>query len=147
MYLNNSLIDEGICNGTVGVVTDVNVSEQCCRVAFSVRGRIVDLDVYKQTHHFNINGSNCYRTQFPLQNSFALTVHKTQGLTLPKVSLALDGNIFAPGQAYVALSRCSTWNNVEISHLDRSAFMADPDVIQEYQRLETVSNTNPHLFS
>ncbi|CAG8814379.1 2748_t:CDS:2, partial [Gigaspora margarita] len=47
------------------------------------------------------------------------------------VSLALNENIFSPGQAYIAFSRCS---NFEISHLDRSAFMTDPDVIQEYQR-------------
>ncbi|PKB93107.1 hypothetical protein RhiirA5_442320 [Rhizophagus irregularis] len=42
-------------------------------------------------------------------------------------SLALDGSIFSTGQAYVALSRCSNWNNVDISHLDMSAFMVDPD--------------------
>ncbi len=40
-----------------------------------------------------------------------------------KVCLALDGTIFSSDQAYVALSRCSTWNNIEISHLDSSAFM------------------------
>ncbi|CAB4412311.1 unnamed protein product [Rhizophagus irregularis] len=147
MYLNNSLIEHGICNGTMGVITDVNPSEQIVRVAFSVRGSIIDIDVYKHTHYFEINGSNCHRTQFPLQNCFALTVHKTQGLTLPKATLALDGSIFSTGQAYVALSRCSNWNNVDISHLDMSAFMVDPDVILEYQRLESISNTNPHLFS
>ena len=81
-----------------------------------------------------------------MQNCFALTVHKTQELTLPKVSLALDGNIFSTGHAYVALSRCSTWNNVEISHLDRSAFMVDQVVISEYQRLRDISRINPHYF-
>ena len=147
MYLNNSLIDQGICNGTVGVITDVDVQHRCVRVAFSVRGSLVDADIYKVIHYFSINGNHCSRSQFPLQNSFALTVHKTQGLTLPKVSLSLDGNIFASDQAYVALSRCSTWENIKISHLDRSAFMTDPDVISEYQRLTDISNMNPHLFS
>jgi len=120
--------------------------QQFVRVAFSIRGSIIDIDIYKQTHYFELYGNNCYRTQFPLQNCFALTVHKTQGLTLPKVSLALDGNIFSTGQAYVALSRCSTWNNVEISHLDRSAFMVDQVVISEYQRLRDISRINPHYF-
>jgi len=147
MYLNNSFIDHGICNGTMGLITDVNPSEPNVRVAFSTRGSIIDLDIHKQTHYFEINGNNCHRTQFPLQNCFALTVHKTQGLTLPKVTLALDGNIFSTGQAYVALSRPPKWSCVDISHLDRSAFMTDPDVILEYQRLETISRTNPHLFS
>ncbi|GES90087.1 Pif1-like helicase domain-containing protein [Rhizophagus clarus] len=146
MYLNNSLIFHGICNGTIGVVTDVNPTEGYARIAFSVRGSIIDIDIYRQTHYFNINGTNCSRTQFSLQNCFALTIHKTQGLTLPRICLALDGNIFSPGQAYVALSRCSSWNNIEISHLDRSAFMVDQDVVMEYQRLTTISNANPHLF-
>src|SRR5436190_23903387 len=35
MYLNNSLLSHGICNGTVGVVTDVNHLDGCVRVAFS----------------------------------------------------------------------------------------------------------------
>jgi ATP-dependent exoDNAse (exonuclease V) alpha subunit len=105
--------DYTICNGTIGVVTDVNPAEEYSRIAFSVRGSIIDIDIYKQTHYFEINGSRYHRTQFPLQNCFALTVHKTQGLTLLRVCLALDGNIFSPGQAYVALSRCTTWDNIE----------------------------------
>ena len=147
MYLNNSLIEHRICNGTIGIITDINSSEQSIRVAFSVRGSIIDINITKQTHYFEINGTNCQQTQYPLQNCFALTVHKTQGLTLPKVSLALDGNIFSSGQAYVALSRCPTWNNIEISHLDRSAFMTDQNVILEYQRLTEISRLNPHVFS
>ena len=147
MYLNNSLIEHGICNGTIGIITHVNPAEECVRIAFSVRGSIIDIDIYKQTHYFNINGNMSQRTQFPLQNCFALTIHKTQGLTLQRVSLALDSRIFSPGQAYVALSRCTTWDNVNISHLDRSAFMVDPDVTLEYQRLNSIANTNPHLFS
>ena len=143
MYLNNSLIEQEICNDTIGIITNINHVEQYVRIAFSVKGSIIDVDIYKQTHYFELNGTNCHRTQFPLQNSFALTIHKTQGLTLPRVSLALDQNIFSPGQAYVALSRCSTWENVNISHLDRSAFITDQDVISEYERLNNISNTNP----
>ena len=94
MYLNNSLIEYGICNGTIRIITNVNTTDQYIRVAFSIRGSIIDIDIYKQTHHFNVNGNNAKRTQFPIQNSFALTVHKTQGLTLLKVTLALDGFIF-----------------------------------------------------
>ena len=66
---------------------------------------------------------------------------------MDEMSLALDGNIFSPGQAYVALSRSSTWNDVEISHLDISAFMTDPDVVLEYQRLATISEADLHTFS
>lgn len=101
MYLNNSLIEHGICNGTIGIITDVNLIEESVWVAFSIRGSIIDINIFKQTHYFQLNGSNSHCIQFPLQISFALTVHKTQGLTLPKVSLALDGNIFSPGPDYM----------------------------------------------
>ena len=105
MYLNNSFIEQGICNGTIGIITDINHLEQYTWVAFSVKGSIIDIDIHKQTYYFKINGSNCYHTQFLLQNSFALTIHKTQGLTLTRVSLALDKNIFSTEQAYVAFSQ------------------------------------------
>ena len=108
MYLNNSLIEQGICNGTVGIITDVNLTEESVRVAFSIRGSIIDINIYKQTHYFKLNENNYQRTQFPLQNCFALTVHKTQSLALPRVFLALDESIYSPGQAYVTLNRCPT---------------------------------------
>ena len=147
MYLNNSLFEQGICNGTIGVITDVNPENLSVRIAFSIRGSIIDIKIYKITHYFKINGNNCRRTQFPLQNCFALTVHKTQGLTLPRASLSLDQSIFSPGQAYVALSRCSRWENIELSCLDISAFITNPDVTLEYQRLENISRSNLHNFS
>jgi len=116
MYLNNSLIAQGICNSTISVVTDVNLQDQYARVAFSTRGFIVNIDIYKQTHYFELNGSNCRHMQFPLQNRFTL-------------------------------SRCPTWDNIKISHLDTSAFITDQYVISEYRRLVNISDSNPHLFS
>jgi hypothetical protein len=41
MHLNNSLMVHGICNGTIGVITDVDPQEECVRIAFSVKGSIV----------------------------------------------------------------------------------------------------------
>ena len=99
-------------------------------------------------HTYLANKTNSINQSMRSTNAILMgLLHKTQGLTLPKVTLALDGTIFSTGQAYVALSRSPNWNSVDISHLDRSAFMTDPNVILEYQRLETVSTTNPHLFS
>ncbi|CAG8837856.1 16678_t:CDS:1, partial [Gigaspora margarita] len=95
-YLNNSLISQRIYNGTIGIVTDVNPTDQFVQIAFFIRSSIVDIEIYKNTYYFEINSNNCYHTQFSLQNCFAFTIHKTQCLTLSRVSLALNENIFSP---------------------------------------------------
>jgi ATP-dependent exoDNAse (exonuclease V) alpha subunit len=136
MYLKNNLSEHKICNGTIGIITDIDLEKLEVRVAFSVVGGIVDITIKKDIASFFINGKPSSRCQFPLQNSYALTVHKTQGLTLPEVSLSLDNQIFSAGQAYVALSRCPSWSNVHIASLSTSAFITDQSMIEEYERLE-----------
>lgn len=142
MFLNNSFINEGICNGTIGVVTDIQDLDTplvTVHVAFCVHGAIVHKPVTKQTAYFYAAGHRASRTQFPLQPAFALTVHKTQSITLPKISIDLQ-NLFSPGQAYVAISRCKSWHNVHLMNLHKDAFIVDPEVIQEYHRLQAIAS-------
>ena len=103
------------------------------QISFNVRVGIIDLEIRSTVnYYFTINGNSTSHWQFPLQNCYGLTVHKTKGLTLYDVSLNFDDQIFSGGQAYVALSRCSSWEHVQIATLDRSAFMTDPEVIAKY---------------
>jgi ATP-dependent exoDNAse (exonuclease V) alpha subunit len=81
----------------------------------------------------------CSRTQLPLQNAFALTVHKTQGLTLDQIIISLDEGMFSPGHAYTALSRVRSWQHVNITALSMAAFNVDQDAVQEYKRLENLA--------
>ena len=73
--------------------------------------------------------------QFPIKLGWAVTIHKSQGLTLESCSVDLGAGAFATGQAYVALSRCK---NLSSLHLQRelkvSDALVDHDIIDFHQK-------------
>ena len=102
---------------------------QNVEVTFLTTRNITKVTVQKETTYFNINGSPASRQQFPLDNAFALTVHKTQGLTLPHKTVNIDENMSAPGQVYVAMSRVPSWDLLEILDFDFSCIKIDQSMI------------------
>jgi len=144
MLLNNDHFDKGLCNGSIGFVTSINLDASIVNVAFHVspnnNSEIIHLSIPRTTASFYVDGAHASRSQFPLQNSFALTVHKSQSLTLPKIDAFLNDQFFAYGQTYTALSRTAKWNDIRISDLHPSAFRVDPAVTAEYARLHNLHN-------
>jgi len=73
-------------------------------------------------------------TQYPLRLAWAVTIHKSQGLTFDKAIIDA-GASFAPGQVYVALSRCTSLNGmVLLSKLFSSAIATDKRVVAFAQK-------------
>jgi ATP-dependent DNA helicase PIF1 len=74
------------------------------------------------------------RTQLPLILAWALSIHKAQGQTLERVKVNL-GRVFEKGQAYVALSRATTQDGLQVLGFQKSKVMAHPRVIDFYNKL------------
>ncbi|GMH76830.1 hypothetical protein TrRE_jg11718 [Triparma retinervis] len=85
----------------------------------------------------NLEGDvlNSSRLQLPLRLAWSLSVHKSQGMTIPNLEVSLRG-VFEFGQAYVALSRATCMKGLIINNLDRNGFRAHPTVKKFYEILE-----------
>lgn len=69
--------------------------------------------------------------QFPIRLAWAITIHKSQGLTFNKVILNLEGGAFAAGQLYVALSRCRTYDGLKLlTAIKLSDIKVHPEVMK-----------------
>ena len=78
-----------------------------------------------------------YRSQVPLILAWALSIHKAQGQTLERVKVDL-GKIFEKGQAYVALSRATCQEGLQITRFDPKKVMAHDRVRSFYNSLYSI---------
>ncbi len=78
-------------------------------------------------------------TQYPLRLAWALTIHKSQGQTYESVALDLTTATFAPGQLYVALSRCTRLEGLYLKMpVKRGHIIVEPKVIAFMLRREAM---------
>ncbi|MCK9393210.1 MAG: PIF1 family DEAD/DEAH box helicase [Candidatus Paceibacterota bacterium] len=144
MLLNNDPKGRWI-NGDI--VKVIKMEDDYIRVMFD-DGSFDDVSKYKwEKVKFALEGEGKIKSeivgnfvQFPMKLSWAITIHKGQGKTYEKVIIDFGGGTFAPGQAYVALSRCRSLAGLHLKRpLEYAHIIIDERVevfMQEYPKLE-----------
>ena len=86
-------------------------------------------------------------SQFPITTAYAITIHKSQGLTLNHVLTDIGNSIFTCGQAYVALSRVKSISGLHLINFDPRSIKALDSAILEYNRLRQEFRSSLHPFN
>jgi ATP-dependent DNA helicase PIF1 len=129
--------EKGIVNGTRGCVTELkNKSVMIKRV----NGSLFEIEYHKNV---SIEDKDIFICHMPLKLAYALTIHKSQGMTLDAVEIDIGNNIFAAGQAYTALSRAQNLKSVCIKSISKKSFITKDSVLEFYKKIEDdIDNKN-----
>jgi len=140
MFLKNDLIQKRYYNGKIGVIKELTHD----KIMVDCDG--TEIEVGKETwenSRYTLNRTDGKLeqetlgsfTQYPLRLAWAITIHKSQGLTFDKVMIDA-GAAFSSGQVYVALSRCTSLKGIVLlSKIEPAAIYSNENVIKGQQAL------------
>lgn len=138
MMIKNTYQKEGIINGSLGIVKEFSSKKNYPVIEF-VGGKIITIGpeewlLEKYDEHKKELIAEAGVNQIPLILSWAMTIHKSQGLTLDKISCDLS-EVFSPGQIYVALSRARALSGVFIESINFKKITSNRDAVKFYEGL------------
>jgi ATP-dependent DNA helicase PIF1 len=136
MSTTNIDIENGICNGSLGIITDFHMKSGI-PIPYVKFSNGISKEIQIQYWHSDEYPSIAIG-QFPLCLAWAITIHKIQGATLPMADMDIGRTIFEYGQTYVALSRVQSLDGLYLSGFHPENIRANPKVSWFYSHIPEV---------
>jgi hypothetical protein len=144
MFIKNNP-ELGFINGTTGVVVDFDKQTQLPIVKTSY-GSLIRLKLEDWTMENDKGNIVAKVSQIPLKLAWAITIHKSQGMTLDSAQIDLS-KTFEVGQGYVALSRIKNIDGLRLMGLNEKALSVDPLILHIDDRIKAASQKSSDEIS
>jgi ATP-dependent DNA helicase PIF1 len=156
ILLINLCVKEDLVNGSRGVVVDFEQDANGVMLPFVkfLNGLTIQILPYtwknfmpnKNKKREKGQMSGVWIRQLPLTLGFAISIHRSQGMTLKYLEVNLDDGCFAPGQAYTALSRATSLKDLTIKKFTPKAFKFHKSVQEFYSKYSGSHQGNQLTF-
>lgn len=149
---NDSSIEKRFFNGKIGEIVSLDKEEVIVKCKNDVSTIVVTPEIWEninyvvneETNAITENRIGSY-TQIPLRLAWAITIHKSQGLTFEKAIIDAQG-AFAHGQTYVALSRCKSLEGLVLKNKIHSSQIISDSSVDSFNKNAAENQPNEQVL-
>lgn len=135
MCISNIDQERNLVNGSQGIVLDFEYNPEKNNYYPLIKFDNIKEPILLDEHSWFIESNDHYTIhQLPIILSWAITTHKSQGLSIEKALIDIGSSIFEYGQTYVALSRVKSLDGLYLTKVNVKKIRAHPEVVNFYKQ-------------